>query len=669
MCGIAGIFNLTSQEPICVDHVRQMLASIRHRGPDQYGIYYDEKAAVGNARLSILDLYNGQQPISNEDDTVWVVSNGEIFNYVELREDLINRGHSFRTQSDTEVLVHLFEEYGTGFIEQLNGQFSFAIWDVERQLLFLARDRLGVRPLFYALISGRLVFASEIKALLSYPYARAALDPLALHEIFTFWAPLNAHTVFQNMNQVEPGHFLLCRNGQITDRPYWQLRFPAEAAQAQSTRPFLEVLEQFHDLLIDATRLRLRADVPVGAYLSGGLDSSTLSAIVKNHTSNHLNTFSISFNDPAFDESCYQQRMADFLGTEHHNIHVSNEIIGQIFPQVIWHTEIPILRTAPAPMFLLAQLVHQHQFKVVMTGEGADEFLAGYDIFKEDHLRRFWAEAPDSTKRSRLLEKLYPDIQASNQTSQAFFTAFFRRGLLEVDRPDYSHMLRWFTSRRSLRFFSKDLRQAVPDWEEQLEAQGEKCGIPFPADYMGWHPLHRAQYLEIMIFLSGYLLSSQGDRVAMAHSVEGRYPFLDHRVIQFCNQLPPNYKLRGLTEKYILRRLASNYIPPEIIKRSKRPYRAPIQDCFFPKSSKTPDYVDDMLSPGQLKAAELFNPIAVEHLVKKMKQGAKLSESDNMALVGILSSQIVYHSFIANFSIPQPLSEADDLKICSKARI
>lgn len=668
MCGIAGILNLTPQEPVNIEYLKQMLALIRHRGPDQFGIYRDELVGLGHARLSILDLYSGQQPISNEDETIWIVFNGEIFNYIELRSELVKRGHCFRTQSDTEVIIHLYEECGPRFLEQLNGQFAFAIWDSQQQILLLGRDRLGVRPLFYTILGDRLVFASEVKAILSHPSIQAAVDPLVLHEIFTFWAPLGEQTIFNNIKQIQPGHFLLCQNGEIIDQTYWQLEFLPEDIQAHTARSFAVILEQFRELLIDATRIRLRADVPVGAYLSGGVDSSTLSAIILNYTQNQLDTFSISFSDPEYDESIFQQQMADFLGTAHHSVHTSDEIIGQVYPQVIWHTETPVLRTAPAPMFLLSKLVHEHQFKVIMTGEGADEFLAGYDIFKEERIRHFWAEEPDSEKRSRLLEKLYPDIQAMTQTSQTFLTEFFRRGLLETNRPDYSHMLRWFSSSRALRFFSGELRQAAPNWEQQLEAHGEALGIPYPVDFMRWHPLHRAQYLEIVIFLSGYLLSSQGDRVAMAHSVEGRHPFLDHRLVEFSNRLPPGFKLRGLTEKYILKQLSSKWLPAEIYHRNKRPYRAPIQNCFFPVNAPAPAYVEELLAPSQVKAAGYFNPVAVNYLVRKIKQGSKLSESDSMALVGILSTQLVHQAFVADFRMPQPLSDADKLKICSKVR-
>jgi asparagine synthase (glutamine-hydrolysing) len=666
MCGIAGIYNLIPRQPVLEQSIRQMLALIRHRGPDQFGIFLNEELGLGSARLSILDLNNGQQPLSNEDETVWIVFNGEIFNYIELRSELMARGHHFSTQSDTEVLIHLYEEQGPRCLDYLNGQFSFAIWDIKQHALFLARDRLGIRPLFYTIMSGRLLFASEIKAILSDPFVQAELDPLVLHEIFTFWSPLSPHSVFKNVLQVPPGHYLLCQDGNVKLHPYWQLRFPPECAATDDPRSIEDCLAQFRELLVDATHIRLRADVPVGAYLSGGLDSSTISAIIRNFSHNSLDTFSITFSDPAFDESSYQKQMAEFLGTKHHIVQVSSYLLGQVFPQVIWHCEIPILRTSPAPMFLLSRLVHDHHFKVVMTGEGADEFLAGYDIFKEDRIRRFWAQEPNSLKRPLLLGKIYQDIQGLSQISQGFLTAFFRQGLLETGRPDYSHLLRWHNTRRTRRFFSANIQQAFPDWEQGLEAQVEVLNIPYPSDFMQWHPLHRAQYLETSIFLSQYLLSSQGDRMTMANAVEGRYPFLDYRVVEFCNLLPPNFKLRGLTEKFLLKQLALQWIPGEISKRLKRPYRAPIQPCFFPEDTDAQDYVDELLSPAQIQAMGYFNPDVVGHLVQKAKQGLKLSETDNMALVGIISTQLTHQLFISNFCMPRPLSDDEDIKICTR---
>jgi asparagine synthase (glutamine-hydrolysing) len=648
MCGIAGILNCRPGFSPREDQLRQMLAMIRHRGPDQFGIYLDEQVGLGSARLSIIDLSKGQQPIGNEDGTLWIVFNGEIFNYLELRPELQARGHRFATETDTEVLLHLYEEYGPACLSRLNGQFAFAIWNSREKSLFLGRDRLGVRPLYYTQTDGALIFGSEMKAVLSDPRVSAEIDPVALDQVFTYWSAIAPRTIFRGLNELLPGHYLLANPGGITVTKYWQLNFEPQSYSAA------DCLDEFRALLTDAARIRLRADVPVGAYLSGGLDSSIIAALIR-HAGNHLDTFSISFSDPRFDESPYQRQMADFLGTEHQVVYATHADIGQVFPEVIWHTETPLLRTAPAPMFLLSKLVRDSRFKVVLTGEGADEFLGGYDIFKEAKVRRFWASQPDSKWRSRLLARLYPDIELSS--SNAFLAAFFREGLSDTDAPDYSHALRWRNGRRARRFFSNELRQAV----ESGLTKEVHC-IDYPQNFMKWGPLERGQYLEASIFMSNYLLSSQGDRVAMAHSVEGRFPFLDYRLVEFCGRLPSNLKLRGLTEKYLLKKLGGELLPTEIWQRRKRPYRAPIHRSFF--NDRTPEYVRERLAAKQITATGLFEPTAVTQLVNKIDRGLPIRETDDMALAGIISTQLVHHQFVEDFQTRPPLSARDDVKVC-----
>lgn len=660
MCGITGIVNLTQFNPISEEQLRQMLAMIRHRGPDQFGIYLDENVGLGNARLSIVDLGGGQQPISNEDETLWIVYNGEIFNYIELRPQLEARGHQFATHCDTEVIVHLYEDYGPDCLKYLNGQFAIAIWDTKTQTLFLARDRVGVRPLFYTQAGGALIFGSEIKTLLADPRVQAEIDPASLDQVFTFWSAQTPHTIFKDILEVPPGHYLLAQQGKVLVEPYWQLSF--SSAETSPTRDLESYVEEFRNLLVDAAQIRLRADVPVGAYLSGGIDSSVIAAIIRKYTNTHLDTFSIAFSDPDFDESMYQYQMADYLGTDHQVIRATHEDIGRVFPDVIWHAETPLLRTAPAPMFLLSELVRENNYKVVLTGEGADEFLAGYNIFKEAKVRRFWARQPESKLRPQLLKRLYPYIQDLGGGSSTLLASFFGEGLKEVESPDYSHAIRWRNTSRTQRFFSAEVRQAAT---EAVHSNGPV--ISYPADFDRWGPLQKAQYLEVTTFLSPYLLSSQGDRMAMAHAVEGRFPFLDYRVVEFCNNLPAGLKLRGLTEKYLLKKVAQTWLPDEIWRRPKRPYRAPIHRSFFSQASH--EYVRELLSPRMLTASGLFKPAAVSQLVEKIERGMRLSETDDMALAGILSSQLVYVQFVSDFKMPLPLTANEDVKVCRSHRV
>ena len=654
MCGIAGIVNFSHPEEMQATLVR-MIGLIRHRGPDAAGIYMNGPVGLAHARLSIIDLNGGDQPIHNEDRSVWIVFNGEIFNYPELRKDLITRGHQFYTQTDTEVLVHLYEEKGFELFKEINGQFAFAIWDKKNQSLLMGRDRMGIRPFFYHQSGNRLIFGSEIKALFADEEIPRSLDTQTLADIFTCWAPLHSETPFKGVHQIPPGHYAtFSQKDGLEVCPYWRLSFQHQDHRGDFTRRSLfDWTEEIRSLLYDATRIRLRADVPVGAYLSGGIDSTYTTAVVKKNFNNQLRTFSVSFTDKRFDESVFQQKAVEALNTEHQTVRCTEEDIGLAFPDVIWHTETPLLRTAPAPLYRLSQLVRNNDFKVVLTGEGADEIFAGYNIFREDKVRRFWAKNPDSMMRPRLLEKLYPYIfSAGNKRAKVFLENFFKQDLQKVDSPSYSHLLRWRNTAQIKSFFSNELKAQV-DSLDDFVARFESM---LPPDFMSWEPLSRAQYTESNIFLSNYLLSSQGDRMAMAHSVEGRYPFLDHRVVELATQIPTRYRLNGLKEKFILKNSARNIIPDELIDRPKQPYRAPISQCFFGK--RTPDYVTELLSEESLKKTGYFNPKKVSKLVSKCQkhQGQILSERENMALVGILSTQIVDHHFIRNFPVNQAQS-------------
>jgi asparagine synthase (glutamine-hydrolysing) len=657
MCGIVGIVRRDAAEPPALDQIERMLGMIRHRGPDQFGAYLDHHAGLGTARLSIIDLAGGQQPIANEDEALWIVFNGEIFNYIELRAELEARGHRFRTRTDTEVVLHAYEESGPECLQRFNGQFAFALWDARRQTLFLARDRLGVRPLFYAQVEGDLVFASEIKALFAEGRLTPELDLLAIEQIFTFWCPLPPKTAFRHVEELPAGHYLILHEGQITLRQYWDLTFPTR--NEVSGDPSLEeCLDEFRHLLTEAVRVRLRAEVKVGAYLSGGLDSSAVATIMRRLGPTEFDTFSIAFTESEFDERLYQRTMADFLGNDHHEILISPADIGRVFPDVVWHTETPIMRTSPAPMYLLSRLVRRHNYKVVLTGEGADELLGGYDIFKEAMVLRFWSRQPASHRRPALLRRLYPDIPALGNMSPAYLQAFFGMNLNAVADPFFSHATRWRNNRRTHRFFSDDFCRTVgADRRAAVEAPH------VPPQFGNWHPLAKAQYLETKIFLSQYLLSSQGDRPAMAHAVEGRFPFLDVRLVEFCSRLPARFKLHGVTEKFLLRQAARDWLPQPILQRPKRPYRAPVYQSFLSKES--PDYMSDLLSAQALETTGLFRPRAVAQLVAKIKHGGRVGETDNMALVGIVSTQLLHWLFVQDFrrKLPPPGLEGLELTL------
>ena len=618
--------------------LRRMVGAIAHRGPDAQGFYVGDDIGLGHARLSIIDLTSGRQPMTAADKRLCISFNGEIFNYVELRQELIARGRRFATQSDTEVILHLYAEMGPDCVRMLNGDFAFALWDASRRRLMLARDRMGVRPLFYTRRNGTLCFASEVKALLEVPGVAAELDPIALDQIFTFWFPLAPRTPFKGIEELKPAHMLLADPHGVVVRPYWRLDYPRLGEEAAHDAEHA-LAEEVEHLILDATRIRLRADVPVGAYLSGGLDSSLVAAAAKRFVPDRLRTFSLTFESPEFDESEHQQEMVRALETAHDSVACTAGDIARLLPQAIRHGETPILRTAPAPLLALSDLVNRSGFKVVLTGEGADEAFAGYDIFKEAKLRRFCAHQPHSRRRPLLFRRLYPYLPGLQSQSPQYLAAFFGAGIGPLDDPLFSHLPRLRTTVGAKAFFSSELRAALAGYDALAELRDS-----LPAEFTRWHPLSQAQYLETAYLLPGYILSSQGDRIAMAHAVEGRFPFLDHRLVELGARIPPNLKINGLREKHILRKGAERLLPEAIANRPKQPYRAPDSQAFV--GPDCPAYMARRLAAGDLGATGYFDPKPVARLIAKCRNQKFIGFRDNMAFVGILSTQLWHHAFV-----------------------
>ena len=643
MCGIAGFHGRCEASADARSTLEAMIHTLHHRGPDGYGFHVGDGIGLAHARLSIIDLATGAQPIHNEHGTVWTVFNGEVFNYRELRAQLERQGHRFYTQSDTEVIVHLYEQHGDAFVEQLNGQFAIALWDATRRRLLLARDRTGIRPLFRARAAGRLWFGSEIKALLAVLPDLATLDPLGLVQTLSYWGPVDPTTLFQGIQSLPAGHLLAVEaDGRETMTRYWDWRFPNAGAEsgAHGHGSIEAAAEELRALLVDAVRLQLRADVPVGAYLSGGLDSSGIVALASRFTNTPIRTFGITFAEAEFDESAHQEAMVRHLGTAHTTLRCTARDIGEVFPTLVRHVEAPLLRTAAAPLMLLSRRVRETGYKVVLTGEGADEVFAGYDLFKEAKVRRFWARQPGSRLRPRLLERLYGYLDASPVAHAALAQSFFGKGLEAVDRPIFAHAPRWTTAQRALRFLSPELRASLGPWDPLAWYEQR-----LPADIGSWSPLARDQYVEAKSLLAAYLLPAQGDRAGMAHSIEGRFPYLDHRLIEFANRLPPHWKIRGLREKYVLRRALDGLLPPQILQRTKQPYRAPDHQSFFHQGVPL-DYVADLLGGERIRAAGYFDAAAVGKLFDKCRRGDALGFADNQAFVGILSTMLLDELFI-----------------------
>lgn len=642
MCGICGIFNQNGSR-VSSQLVDGMVDAIRHRGPDAKGIYAHDQVGLGLARLSIIDLQGGAQPMHNRDRSVWITFNGEIFNYIELRKQLINKGHVFVTSSDTEVLLKLYEEEGERCVDHLNGQWAFAIWDARQKSLFLSRDRLGVRPLYYCQCGASFLFASEIKALFTHPDVPRELDWTGLQQTFTFWHTLPPRTAFRGISELAPGHSLIVRAQSIEIKPHWELDFRPDP---DASLDEMERASKLAELLLDATRIRLRADVPVGAYLSGGLDSSLITALILRASSSPLETFSVAFDDPQYDESEYQNQVVAHLGTRHHVVRCTHEDIGQAFADLIHHSEKPVLRTAPVPMFLLARLVRQSGFKVVLTGEGSDEIMGGYDIFKETKIRAFCAAQPSSRMRPHILRRLYPYLPQIQSQRTEFLKMFFRIRPEDLDSPFFSHLPRWETTNRLELLFTPEVRAHWTQQPPWIAIEDE-----LPNAYSSWDHFQRAQFLETAYLLPGYILSSQGDRPAMAHAVEGRYPFLDHRVVEFASSLPSTMKMRGLKEKHILKTVAQGLIPESIVQRHKQPYRAPDVHAFLDSRNGQPrfDYVAELLSPDCLRRFGVFHASAVQALLERLTKNLdRPSVRDSMALTGVISTQLLIHYFVQN---------------------
>lgn len=619
-----------------------MAGAIRHRGPDEFGVFRDGECGLAHARLSIIDLATGQQPLANEDDSIWLVFNGEIFNYVELRAELVELGHRFKTQSDTEVIVHAWEAWGEAAFARMNGQWAIALWDRKRRTLVLSRDRVGVRPLYIGRHAGRVYFASEVKSIFAAdPSFPRGFDPQGVDETFSFWSVVPPQSVFAHIEELEPGHTLVISPEGTTRRPFYEVSFPERGREAQVS--IEEATKLVREALERATHLRMvRADVPVASYLSGGLDSSLVAALGQRAKGSGFKTFSLRFEDAEYDETAHQRTMVDLLRTDHHEVVCKKSDIAAVFPRVIYHTERPVLRTAPAPMFLLSELVHQHGVKVVLTGEGADEMFAGYDLFREAKLRRFCAKFPQSERRPRLLERLYPYLERSPVAMRGLSRQFFLRGLERANVPGFSHEMRWSTTSALKRLYASAFRERIAGFDPNARLLGA-----LPELFGAWSKLGQDQYLEIRTLLSGYILSSQGDRMLMANSVEGRFPFLDKDVMALAHSLPPSHKLHVLNEKHVLKLVAKDLLPESIISRPKQPYRAPDALSFI--GENVPDYVEAALAPSAVAEVGVFEPERVSQLFGKCKASrgqGQFSNADNMALVGVLSTQLLHQRLV-----------------------
>jgi len=608
------------------------------------GGYVRGRAALGNARLRIVDLEGGIQPAVSHDPEVVVVLNGEIFNYLDLREWLIARGYRFRTRSEVETLLRLYQEIGEDMFRRIDGQFAIAIWDGKRNKLILGRDRVGIRPLFWYQNSEMLAFASEIKALYEVPSIRLRLDRRSLIQTFRFWTTVGDTAAFEGVHQVPPAHYLVFES--VTKAPrlerYWEWPFPGDVECINLANDD-EYFERFVQELSESVDRQRMADVPVASYVSGGIDSTVIAMCLGDLVPGTLRTYSVTFEDPEYDESGAQRLVADHFGFEHSSVHIRPADVSEHFRQVVFHAETPLFRTAPAPLFLLSKQVHEDGIKVVTTGEGADEILLGYDLFREVAIRKFWARQPESKWRGSLFRRLYAYLpQYRDPRYLNLLLDFYKGTLRDNDDPHYGMAVRWNNGKALEVFLSPDMRDWATSYDpiEELERW-------LPTGYTEADDIARAQYIEMQTLLANYLLSSQGDRMSMAHAVEGRYPYIDHHFIEFAASLPRRVKLRGLRDKFILRHAFGDRIPQEVRSRPKVAYQAPDLKAFF-VDGETPDYVEELLSPERLADVGLFDTQRVNQLVRKGREFklARVGMRDNMAFILVLSTMLLDDIFV-----------------------
>jgi asparagine synthase (glutamine-hydrolysing) len=642
MCGIAGIIApMSAQE--AEDRLQAMLERIDYRGPDECTGAVGGGFAIGTARLSIVDLVTGTQPAMSEDGRIFVVFNGEIFNYRELRAPLAAKGYVFRSNSEVEVLLRLYQEHGTAMAQMLNGQFAIAIWDAGARALHLMRDPFGIRPVYWWSEGRSIIFASEIKALLANREVQAGFDPHGLVQTLRFWTVVGEQTLFRGIRQVPPGHVLSWRDGKASLERYWAWPFSASVEPLRLSGD-AEYFEAFRDALARAVKRQTMADVEVGAYVSGGIDSTVvvhnLSALGGNQ---NLSTFSVAFDDPDYDESGAQQAVVDHYRTRHRVAQIGSADIAGDFPTVVDHAETALFRSAPVPMYRLSRKVREAGIKVVMSGEGADEILLGYDLFREAKVRRFWSRDPSSRCRGQLMRRLYDYLpQYKNPRYLNLTLDFYRPTLMQVDDPHYAMAVRWSNGKALEACLSGDIQDLARsnDPTDELDRW-------LPPRYREADDVERAQAIEGMTLLGNYLLSSQGDRMALANSVETRYPYLDLEFVRFAARLPRGLKLRGLKDKFILREAYTGDIPDIARTRKKFAYQAPEKKSFFPGGTLV-DWAADLLTRKRIAEDGIFDPDHVEQycLSAPVREAGRQSFRGNMLFMIVLSTTLLVDRFM-----------------------
>jgi asparagine synthase (glutamine-hydrolysing) len=623
VCGICGYFDISKKRSADKNVLVTMTNTITYRGPDSAGYFIKENVGLGFRRLSLIDLEGGHQPLYNEEESIVLVCNGEIFNYLELKEILVKKGHRFRTNTDVEVLIHLYEEYGVEFLNKLNGQFAFVLYDSQMQKLILARDPMGICPLFYTIVDNVLVFGSEIKAILAHPLVTREVDLTGLDQILTFPGLVSPRTMFKNIKSLNSGHYILVRDNNLQIKEYWDLDYPT-IDEIPSQQPESYYTEKLQELLIQSVNYRLHADVPVGLYVSGGLDSSLVAAIASRiRPEPQIHSFSIEFTDKEICESNYREVLLKQLNFIHHEITFDWRQISDRLVSAVYHSECPLKETYNTASLALSSCANSNGIKAILTGEGADELFAGYVGYRFDQLR--YRNLSQNQNNFNLETVLEDELRLKVWGDKNIF----------YERDLYAYR------DTKLALYSSELNDKFREFD-CLNFE-----LVNPQKLRARHFIHQRSYLDFKLRLSDHLVADHGDRMALANSVEARYPFLDINLVEFAKEIPPNLKLNGLKEKYILKQAAIDFVAPEIINREKFAFHAPGSPHLLKQDI---EYIRDLLSFDLIKKQGYFNPVTIENIKKQyLKDDFHLNLPFDMDLLLV---PLTFGIFLQEFKMP-----------------
>ena len=625
MCGIAGFFEAegTRSPGEQREILARMCDAIEHRGPDDEGVFIEGGVALGMRRLSIIDLYTGHQPIPNEDGSIWIVFNGEIYNYRELRDELIQRGHAFRTNTDTETIIHLYEEEGEKCVRRLRGMFAFAIFDKRNQKLFIARDRVGVKPLHYALAGSRLVFGSEIKSLLSHPDVPRAVNLEAISDFLSFSYVPDPHTAFRGIRKLPPGHTLTFKDGMLVTRCYWDFSYPErESGGEEHDQEYYT--ERLRELLAESVRIRLMSDVPLGAFLSGGIDSSTVVAMMARAMDQPVKTFSIGFSESSHDELHYARIAARHFQTDHHEFIVTPDVC-RIVEEIVWHHDEPFADVSSVPTYIVSKMAREH-VTVVLSGDGGDELFAGYERYLVDRGREKYERIPGVIRRNLML-------RPSRWLPRSVYGKNYLRNVALDPEARYIDSISCFSDEKKQLLLSNEFCRAMSG-HNATERFTRLFAAPGSSER-----LDHLLYLDSKTYLPGDIMTKV-DRMSMAHSIEAREPLLDHKLIEFAQQIPARFKLDGLETKSILKKAMRGIIPEEIIRRPKQGFGVPMQKWF---KEDLREMVVDTLTDSRTRQRGYFNQRVVEGILGEHLRGRR---DNSRHLWSLLMLELWHRAFI-----------------------